>query len=315
VPASVLTRRPADLEVHTAHWPANEAAPADAPLQVAVHGLGASYLNWLQLAPLLRCHGDVWAPDLVGFGLTPLGGRSAGIDDNLDLLRGFVQTVSPDRPVVLLGNSMGGLLSLTLAGRHPELVAGLILINPALPRAGMRLPDRLVTTQFLLYLLPFVGTEYLRRRQRRMTPREQVEFSLELCGVEPENLGEAYLAKATELARKRRAMTHAHPALLQAARSIVTRTMVRPRVCWRDVDNVKAPTLLVHGGRDRLVPIAAARAIAERRPDWEHRLYDELGHIPLIEDPQRVSRDIAAWRARRVDRHSSPASPARGRAR
>jgi pimeloyl-ACP methyl ester carboxylesterase len=306
IPAARLAA-PAAVDVHTAVWDA-EGAPSDAPVQVAVHGLGASYLNWLHLAPRLRAHGPVWAPDLIGFGRTPLQGRTASIDDNLELLVAFIRTVSPERKVVLLGNSMGGLLSLLTSARHPELVAGLVLIDPAMPRPfPPQLPDPLVALNFGLYMLPVAGPAYLRARQRRMTPRRQAEMLLELCGVDLEHVSEVYLEAAAGLVAERRGMAHTHPAFLQAARSVLRHTLLGARAFWRAADLVAAPTLLVHGGRDRLVPIASARALAGRRPDWDARFYPDLGHTPLIEDPERVAADIAAWRAEHLPRRDVPA--------
>jgi pimeloyl-ACP methyl ester carboxylesterase len=226
VPASALRRDPADVDVHAALWEAAAEAPGDAPVQVCVHGLGASYVNFMLLAPLLTRHGAVWAPDLVGFGLTPLGQRSASLDDNVDLLAGFLRTVSPGRPAIVVGNSMGGLLSLTLAAAHPELVEGLVLINPALPRLlrpGV-LPDPVVTTTFLLYLMPFTGPRFMQYRARRMTPKDQVRMTLEVCGVNPDRLPEVYLEAGADMVARRRKMDYAHRAFVQATRSVVGRT-------------------------------------------------------------------------------------------
>lgn len=55
--------------------------------------------------------GRVCAVDLPGFGLSPLGDRRADLAGNVDVLTDIIAAVSPGRPVVLTGNSMGGLLA------------------------------------------------------------------------------------------------------------------------------------------------------------------------------------------------------------
>src|SRR5690349_14930790 len=106
--------------------------PADGSLLVAVHGLGGSALNWLSVAPLLTTRHRFIAPDLAGHGLTRSNGRSTAVRANRELLHRFVTSVT-DRPVVLLGNSMGGMIALLEAGICPETVARLVLLDPASP--------------------------------------------------------------------------------------------------------------------------------------------------------------------------------------
>ena len=92
--------------------------PDGGQLVVAVHGLGGSHANWHDLAPLLTRSHRVVAVDLAGHGRTPRAGRSASIPANCGLLGRFLSHVD-DRPAVLLGNSMGGALSLLHAAAHP----------------------------------------------------------------------------------------------------------------------------------------------------------------------------------------------------
>jgi len=93
---------------------------------VLVHGLGGSHVNWLAVAPGLARRHHVYAVDLAGFGLTPLMGRSASMHASRRLLDGFIEQVSPDEPVTLVGNSMGGLITMLEAAEAPEKVAAAI---------------------------------------------------------------------------------------------------------------------------------------------------------------------------------------------
>src|SRR5690242_11982715 len=127
------------------HWvdfggPAGTPGPESAgPPVVLVHGLGGSWLNWVGIAPALAEGDRVVAIDLPGFGLTPAHGRDTSVNHNAAVLSRFVHEVLGE-PVVLVGNSMGGMISLLLTDRRPEQVVGLALVDPALPNPGAR-PD------------------------------------------------------------------------------------------------------------------------------------------------------------------------------
>lgn len=292
-----LERGRGNLDVATGHWPSR----GGDRVFVCVHGLGGSAVNWMLLAPLLAEQGEVWAPELAGFGLTAPTGRGAGVSDNVDLLRGFIRTVAGGRPVVLLGNSMGGLVSILIAAAAPDLVAGLVLVAPASPRP-LRAPlDRRVASNFALMAVPSVGERWLDRRRARLTPAEHVRETMTLCGVDPAEVDPAAIAAHEDMVRRRRHLPYASSAFLQAARSILLLIGPRAAVLWRSIDGIDCPVLLLHGERDRLVTGAGIAALAHRRNDWDMRSYPELGHIPMLEEPSRVADDIADWLGIGVD--------------
>ncbi len=130
------------------------------PTLVLVHGLGGSHVNWLAAGPLLAEHARVLAVDLVGFGRTPPSGRSSRVGANQRLLGRFVEEVA-GAPVVLAGNSMGGMISVLEAAQHPERVAGLVLVDPSVPRPRGVPLDRMVSAAFTAYALPGVGERFL----------------------------------------------------------------------------------------------------------------------------------------------------------
>src|SRR5262249_38617973 len=151
---------------------------ADAPTIVCVHGLGGSSVNWVALAPKLTDRFRLLAPDLAGHGLTRSLGRPTNVVANRALLHRFLQAVS-DRPVILMGNSMGGMISLLETAAAADIVAGLILIDPALPFVPTR-PDPLVISLFAVYATPGLG-HMLMARRNRMTPEAIVARTLALC--------------------------------------------------------------------------------------------------------------------------------------
>jgi pimeloyl-ACP methyl ester carboxylesterase len=82
----------------------------------------------------VRARRSSWCTD---WGATPSTGwtlynRSAALGANEELVRGFVEKLF-DEPVVLIGNSMGGHISILVGADHPELVSRLVLVDPAVP--------------------------------------------------------------------------------------------------------------------------------------------------------------------------------------
>src|SRR5512139_71136 len=104
----------------------------EGPTLVLLHGLGGNHLNWLPAAPMLAKHARVLAVDLLGFGRTPGAGRGYGLGAQAAMLRRFIAEVA-SAPAIVVGNSMGGTLALQCAADSSDLVAGAVLVSPALP--------------------------------------------------------------------------------------------------------------------------------------------------------------------------------------
>ena len=156
--------------------------PAGAPVIVAVHGLeGSAVPDWSALAPLLTDRYRLLAPDLAGHGFTRSAGR-VDVSANRRLLHRFIEAVAGS-PVILMGNSMGGMISLSEAAAAPETVAGLILLDPALPFMPVR-PDPSVVAMFLVNMIPGVSQRMIRRR-RQVSPDELVARVLAMVCADP----------------------------------------------------------------------------------------------------------------------------------
>jgi pimeloyl-ACP methyl ester carboxylesterase len=266
---------------------------AGGPTVVLVHGLGGSHLNWDLLAPLLAPHARVLALDLPGFGRSEPGSRRATVRANVAVLRRFLAEVA-GTPVVLVGNSMGGMISILTAAAAPQAVSGLVLLDPALP-GGRRTLDPVVTAQFALYALPFVGERFLRHRRERQDPRRRVRDMLQLCGVEPDDVPAELLERSVTLLEERQDVEGMDKAFLAAARSLLSILVVDPRAYRGAMAAITAPVLLVHGDRDRLVPVAAARAAAAQHPRWRFVELADVGHVPQLQVPDVVAKEVLAW--------------------
>jgi pimeloyl-ACP methyl ester carboxylesterase len=266
---------------------------ASAPRVVLVHGLSGSHLNWCLLAPRLVAEVRVLAVDLVGFGLTHPEGRAATVQTAAVMLDRFVREVA-GAPAILVGNSMGGMVSIMEAVANPDAVAGLVLIDPVLPLVrGVRL-DRLVATMFLLYAVPGIGERYLARRRAAVAPGELVRQVLDLCCVDPARVPQELVAASVALAEERVAVPGLDAAFLSAARSLL-RVSARRERYWAAMRAVGSPVLLLHGEKDRLVSVHSAREAAARNPDWRFEVLADVGHVPQLEVPDAVADLILDW--------------------
>jgi pimeloyl-ACP methyl ester carboxylesterase len=66
------------------------------------------------------------------------------------------------------------------------------------------------------------------------------------------------------------------------------------------VEQVKAPTLVVHGSLDRVIPLSAARELVHCRPEWELEVLDGVGHVPMMETPGLFMEALTRWSAYRI---------------
>jgi pimeloyl-ACP methyl ester carboxylesterase len=265
----------------------------EGPPVVLVHGLGGSHVNWVRLAPLLAERSRVLAPDMAGFGRTPPAGRSTTVHANARLLDRFVEEVA-GAPAILVGNSMGGMISILEAGAAPSNVAGLVLIDPALPVVPGIPRDRQVARAFTAYMVPGLGEAFLRHRRRVLGDEGLVRETFALCCADPSRIPEEVVAMHVEMTRARGSMPWADASVLRAARSLVPLVMRRRRY-HELLRRVEAPTLLIQGMEDRLVEIAAAVSMARVQPRWTFRPLRGVGHIPQLEAPDETAAAIWEW--------------------
>ncbi|WP_230203054.1 alpha/beta fold hydrolase [Parafrankia discariae] len=290
----VMVSKWADLDgpVHYTEFGAPGTTVGSPPV-VCVHGLGGSYTNWLALAPLLASTSRVLAPDLAGHGRTPLGGRGADVAANRLLLDRFLGEVVGE-PVILVGNSMGGLIGMLQAVHRPESVRGLVLLDPALPLRRGDWPEPLVVASFATVILPGLGAWALARRRARVGPAGTVAQTLRLCATDPARIPASAVEALVDIGHERAGMDGVERAYVAAARSVVGR-VVRGGPLRRLIRQVDVPTLLVHGSDDRLVPVALARQVAGLRPDWRLAVVPGCGHLPQLEDAAGTAELLTGW--------------------
>ncbi len=268
--------------------------PADACEAVYVHGLSGSATNWTDLASQLAPHARGLAVDMPGFGRSrPLSSGEYHPTAHADALLCFL--AGRGRPVHLLGNSLGGAISLMVAARRPELVRSLTLLAPAMPD---RRPDprRVSDPRLLLAAVPGMRAR-VTRQVAETTPRQRVEQMMQLCYGDPTVVPEHRIVEAVEEGARRLQDTWAPEALWLTTRGMIAGWFAGPSL-WSVAARVSVPTLVVWGGQDRLVSPRLARRTTATLRRGRLLALPEVGHVPQMEQPVTVARGVLGmWRA------------------
>ena len=264
------------------------------PPLVLVHGLGGSLLNWLAVMPRLAEKRRVLALDLAGFGRTPPSGRSSHIESNRGLLDRFLRETVREK-ATLVGNSMGGLISILEAAASPDLVQQLILVDPAQPRPRGVALDPAVAMRMTVSAIPLLGEWFMARRGGRLGAEGLVRETLGVCCVDLDRIPRHVFEALVELAGERLArMPWANDAFIEALRSILA-FITFPSRFRETVARIEARALVVHGTCDRLVPVEASRELVRSRPDWKLVELEETGHVPQLERPDEFVAAVETW--------------------
>jgi pimeloyl-ACP methyl ester carboxylesterase len=257
---------------------------------VLVHGVGGSAGNWSLVAPRLADIGRVVALDLPGHGRSGPVPRH-DLEAHLSALIGVIE-FHEFRSVTLVGNSMGGLVSKMLASRRPDLVSSLVLLAPATPPPTVVMPTSpAIAARLAIRSLPGIGPLASAALMSRWTPRRQVEETLRVVMAHPDRLPADAFERAIQLATVRRTMPWANQAFAESVASI-RQALIRRPTYLRMLRTITAPTTLLFGSADQVVPPMALRWLADERPRWRSIEMPEIGHTPMLESPDLVVREI-----------------------
>jgi pimeloyl-ACP methyl ester carboxylesterase len=123
-----------------------------------------------------------------------------------------------------------------------------------------------------------------------------VATALALCCADPSRVAPEEVARHVYVARERAQIAGADRDFLLATRSVAATVFRQAGRHYRHaISSVSCPVLLVHGDRDRLVPVAAARAAARDNPGWSVHVLPGLGHVPMLEAPGQTAELITSW--------------------
>lgn len=245
--------------------------PRNDPLPIVlVHGTSASLHTWEGWVRALRTQRRVITFDLPGFGLTgPFAGQYQPDNYHGDQYARFVLDLLDKLQVqraVLGGNSLGGEVAWRTAVMAPQRVASLVLVDAG----GPAFTPVEVPLAFSLARVPV-----LNRIGQWVLPRAVVAQSLASVYGQPERITPELIDRYYELTLRegnRRALA------LRMQGLVMSDETAR-------IGTLKLPTLILWGGRDRLIPPEVGRQFAKQIAGSQLVVFDTLGHVPQEEDP------------------------------
>ena len=250
--------------------------PEAAPPVVLLHGIGRSLEDWSAQHPLLDADHRVISLDMPGFGLSQRLPARTTLESLADGVRATLDALGETRPVHLMGNSLGGAVSMRMLVADPGRVRTLTLVNSA----GF---GREVTLALRLLSVPVLGRALLRRIDPRAARRVERALVADRTLVTDERV---------ELAlRIARQPDHA-AVYLEVARALGTLRGIGAR--WRSellaaVARTPRPTLVVWGDRDLILPATHLAAARSALPHARTHLFEGTGHMPQLERPREFA--------------------------
>jgi pimeloyl-ACP methyl ester carboxylesterase len=261
--------------------------PENPPL-ILIHGFGAAIEHWRHNIPVLSQDRSVYAVDLLGFGAS----RKAQVFYTIDLwaeqIHDFWKTLI-NRPVVLVGNSIGSLVCMAVAAKYPDMAAGLVMLSlPDVSRRQEMIPPwllNIVTPIEKLFTAPWLLKPifyYLRRRQvlRKWVgiayedKKAITDELIEILANPPLDDGavEAFISLAQAVN---------HPEYCLPAKTILPRLEIPILLCW--------------GHQDRMVPVELAAGFVKLNPRIQYVEFDRAGHCLQDECPDRFHPILQQW--------------------
>ena len=247
-----------------------------------IHGWSSSWYAMSPLLGLLSQRFRAIAVDLPGYGKSSPLPERATIPAYADLLADLVEEVT-DGPVVLVGHSMGGMTSLTMALRYPALVERMVLIDPTISGRLSR--------SINLIISPITLLERFGLGSLIVSTTEQM-----MVGITDRLMRPVSFAERTGITEQDYMRIRA-----DARRPGQGRVRAECFFAMRDNDlrgrlnQVEAPSLVLWGAEDNTVPLRDAGVVADEWPEADLRIIPKAGHWPHFEAPDITRRQIASF--------------------
>ncbi len=240
---------------------------------VLIHGTGASLHTWEGWAKALKANRRVISFDLPGFGLTgPFAGEYEAGNYHGDQYARFVVDLLDALKIeraVIGGNSLGGEVAWRTAYQAPARVAALVLVDAS----GPAFTPQSVPLGFQLARVPV-----LNRITEWVLPRAVVEQGIKNVYGDPSRVTPELVDRYFELT------------LREGNRRALAQRLQNMKLGEESerIATLKLPTLILWGGRDRLIPPEIGQQFQAQIAGSQRVVFDTLGHVPHEEDPLRT---------------------------
>jgi 3-oxoadipate enol-lactonase len=238
-----------------------------------IHGSAFGHRNFERLTPHLLDHLEVIDFDLPGYGASSAAPHGGGIDNWADDVAALIRALGHDRAHVH-GTSLGGMIGLSLAARHPDVV------------------DHVVLSCFVCRYDEAARV----MRSTWITAAEQIGMSAVADLTAVAGFSRNYYERpeaAAQLEQMREAFAHNDPAAFVAATRGIFTLDLSPLAA-----DVKAPLLLLAGSEDHMTPVEPAPSgygfsqLVEAIPEAELAIIPDCGHYLVIEQPEAAARHV-----------------------
>jgi pimeloyl-ACP methyl ester carboxylesterase len=265
-----LTRR---LEIDGRMVNVVDTGGEDKPPLLWIHGLSGLWQNWLLNIPAFMDRYRCIAPDLPGFGESEMPREQISIQGYARTVDQLCDVLGVEGPTVI-GNSMGGFVGAELALSFPTRVDKLVLVSAAgLSTEYVAAQPLLVGARLWTFATARTGARadpvVRRRRLRRLVLQGVLRY--------PEKLSAPLTWELVQGAPK--------PGFIQGLRANLDYS-------YRDrLPRIDVPTLIVWGRNDMIVPVGDAERY-ERLigPNARAEIFEDTGHVPMLERPGRFNR-------------------------
>jgi pimeloyl-ACP methyl ester carboxylesterase/CRP-like cAMP-binding protein len=261
---------------------AREEGRANAQLALMIHGWSSSWYALSPLMPLVARRYRCIAVDLPGYGSSErLRGRTT-IDRYVDLLAKLIQSLT-DSPAVLIGHSMGGMISATLALRYPQLIERAVLICPTISGD--------LSTWIKAFISPITMLQRFKVTDSIVSALEPYMFSVT----------DRLMRPASFAARSAISEEAYHRLRADARRPGQGRVRAETYLAMREHDlrgrlrEIETPSLVIWGAEDNTVPLRDAGVVADEWRNADLRIVPKAGHWPHFETPEITMKMVSSY--------------------
>ena len=241
---------------------------------ILIHGLGSYMEEWQNNVEFFSRNHRVFVLDLPGSGRSDKPAVQYSFPYFSQFVLDFMDGQGIER-AILVGNSMGGGVSQHVAIQAPDRVAGLVLVNSAGFSKELAISLRVCS-------LPLIG-ELLCHPSRK-----GVLWGLKECVHDASLITD----EMVEFGYQIMSQPGATKAFLATLRALVNMTGLKKQVLRSFTENhnsIKAPTLVVWGQQDRLLPVSGAKVAEKGIPNSTVHIFDPCGHMPHLERPEEFN--------------------------
>lgn len=241
-----------------------------------IHGLGGNVWDFRYLDDAFYKKYRVIRVDMPGFGLSDYPDSKVSLTQTYnDYFKWLIDTLHLDSMYVM-GNSMGGMMAWNIANTYPEKVRKLILFNSA----GYNIPETLKATNAYL-----MRNNILQWNLRKGIPKSFTKSGMHRTLYNRSSLmTKDNIQRINDMWNREGNLEH-----------IIRVASTDDYPSSDPIKNVQCPTLIIWGKYDIIIPVKYAYSFKNDIAHSELIVYDSCGHVPMLEIPDKVIKDITPF--------------------